>query len=698
MSTESLAGSRFLPKKTFIHTCLVAVLVLTICFQFSPIANAQDSNPSALCVARGNVIIGFIGEMRAFETRIATQAPSGVLRPGQSFPLNFATYPNCLLNCARVSSHSMTLRMMLGEAGPGSSRIRLAQVMQRIPMGPSDCDVKDTRQLTIAVPDPRLFGSDGTTAIETITIGVCPPNDRFPCAKQEIRVANSSRSGWSVTAPIAKIRALGAGPNRLPANREIKFSVSVTNGSDLILWPGGRASVVQLEKVSGPPFTSSIAPTSLDALGKGKTVSVELTLPPVQAGSYQFKACLIGFPRTGGGFEPIYCSNHRRFQIGSNLEAQIEVAEVYSGLSDYPANTPLSLYSRATNRTALPIGNRRLWARLDYWDIQNSDIQSRPPIHIGSVDAVSTKEIRFEPINLEPNVYFVRACIFLDGGENTNQTCGKEVRIVVGAKRRGVNKETRDQECTGGAILNGRQICVCPEGSTWSDDTFVCTAHTLPVKDYLNSCEGGREVHELTRECRCPSSRPHWDETRNRCVKQSLSCAAPFVLNARRNACVCPKGLTKIGNSCRKKSTKVPDRLKCPARAVKSGNKCICNGVAKWNRKTNKCVKPAVQVCSDKLRKKANGECCPSGTVARLNRCVKPALRCNRPLVLNSNRTKCVCPSGMRWNSSVGTCLKLKNAKTSCPKIRTRVDGKCCPKNQVARLNRCVKIKQRFKL
>lgn len=219
--------------------------------------------------------------------------------------------------------------------------------------------------------------------------------------------------------------------------------------------------------------------------------------------------------------------------------------------------------------------------------------------------------------------------------------------------------QNKDDACSGGRIPDARGECVCPEGQVYSTTyrrctepparqnpevvvscdgdqiwnrtkrTCECPRHrpvwnsrsrrcvklkALAPIQIQRKCTGGRIWNKTANRCACPTQKPVWNAKKKICVRQVQSCSKSFVLDKAKNACVCPAGSTKIGNSCRHKAAKQPDLLTCPAGAGKAGNRCICAKPSRW----------------DSIK----------------NVCRTRAPTCRSPFVLNRERSACVCRKG----------------------------------------------------
>jgi hypothetical protein len=154
--------------------------------------------------------------------------------------------------------------------------------------------------------------------------------------------------------------------------------------------------------------------------------------------------------------------------------------------------------------------------------------------------------------------------------------------------------------CTGGTVNRQDNVCICPadtEKVKRNNASWYC-------KPKAKTCSGGRIYDNYLKQCTCPSSKPSWNTKTQQCEKKAAVITTP----------PCQSGLY-------------------------------------WNGKRKRCE------CSDVKRRRSDGRCCPSGTEARLNRCVKVSggqtiapgaktpvtIRCDRGTV---RKGKCICPKG----------------------------------------------------
>lgn len=151
------------------------------------------------------------------------------------------------------------------------------------------------------------------------------------------------------------------------------------------------------------------------------------------------------------------------------------------------------------------------------------------------------------------------------------------VRVLVCPE--GARKKGRVCVCRGVAKWNkSRNQCRCPKGASWNGKS----CHVR-----LRCPEGSRKVGN---RCDCP--RPaRWSPARKKCVFPAQNrCKAPFKYDRGSRKCVCPRGFSKIGGTCRKRSTVRP--LRCPPGARKAGRSCICRRPAVWRASKNICQCP----------------------------------------------------------------------------------------------------------
>ncbi|MEM7428235.1 MAG: hypothetical protein AAF441_19260 [Pseudomonadota bacterium] len=646
------------PAAAVLGRCLTAGLLILLMVLGSAVgAYAQSASPTPSCYITPIPYSLLTGQhaVETYETRIATPAPARVLAPGESFPVNIRVNPKCAFDCFEVSPHSLKIRMRLGKSPGRSAWIRQGTQVGTVGFRTFDCDFNPTRQLTIKAPDPLTLGSSGDVAEEFVTLGICPDDVRFPCAKQLFRVRVGSVGGWRVGAPSPAQRALGDGPLRQPAGRELSFKVRVTNGSSRVLWEPNRA-FVRLDQVSGPQVSDRSAFVKLGSVGARKTVTKRILLPALGPGRYSFRACIGGLQNTAGAFEAEHCGKAVDFRVGSSAAVKFLVTPVTLGVNGAPSGERFSVSAIARNRSGFPLSGP-FSVRLDYWPRgtdQRLSVVARP---IANFARAQRSLLSFTVPALDGGVYMFRACLVPHGQTETAQVCGTPARITVGAKSGSATTGAGQVPCRGGTVRNGR--CVCPAGMVYNPN---------PGFKRCYRCAAGRA----------------WDAGKKRCVRTSAQKS-------------CPAGQVRVNGRCRQKANAAGAARKCGrgARYVK-GRGCVCPRGRRYDAKLQRCVRSARTQRCEQSRRKADGTCCAVGRIARGNRCLRrrPAARkCRRPFVFDRSRQACVCPRGFR---KIGNrCRKIAKRQPAtgvCPDRKRRlVSGRCCPKGTLARQNRCIR-------
>lgn len=683
--------------------------------------------------------------------------------PGQKYLVKYKYFADCYGYFREVEEYKLHMVATFGRDSSSVKTIEEKQIWKH------DCNEEIELWYEHTVPYPQNINPYFTKPATPITIKVCPENwaDVVHCASHNITVRNSLPGGWFVdlrqnssqNSSSSTLQFVGAaynytGRTTSAADKELIFIRTVDRNklsvNDLII---GRQIVESTEHFGAEEF------------------SFEDT--PPRDGTYHYKTCLEGEDTAGwptslcsGQVEVVVDKTARTWDPGG-----LVVIPPDGGFSRTTiANRAFQLSFSVRNRKAQnqPDGSMRFSVRR-----RNGGDGPFITVNEGELRAIRSRTTINEHFGHEPlpeGLYEFQLCL---GEPNLNSfsLCGSWSEITVTTNGQlppqpdapdGLGQ--LDLKCFFGQVYNrGSRTCECPTSDPiWDEATQTCVSLAVscaaPFLLYSEKngcvCPKGRskignscrqnppllncpaEAKKSGNKCVCAGS-AKWNSKTNKCVKPAQAqCSRPFVYSKSNSACVCPKGQTKIGNSCRVKPNTTPARLDCPAAAKQSGTKCVCAGAAKWDSKTNKCVKPARIQCNRPfVYSKSNNACvcpkgqskignscrpktnaapvrlnCPSGAKqsgnkcicakpakwnSKTNKCVKPTLQqCRKPLVYDKRASKCVCSGGTKWSSSANRCIGGATTAPTCsnPK-QLRADGKCCPKNTVARLNRCVRVK-----
>ncbi len=458
------------------------------------------------------------------------------------------------------------------------------------------------------------------------------------CGPPTILTADAAGTGkWNVSPVLTN--AAGKFSDKAPAGQSFRATVFINNLSVHSYGPGARFFTVWRRGAGGNAGQTIVFNGGLGAIASGRHVKKNFRLRPMTSGLYDFRACTAGTANAS----PVnsVCGTWSTIQIGAAKSGagDEEGTEACTGLRTFdrvnrtckcPANKPVwnAQARRCAAQIAVPLCsdpdrrradgnccpegtvarlNRCVRLKCPEGQIRLlGKCQKAPGIGLsgGSVTPCAAGQVRVGgKCTRLPSSGGGAANLCRDGAKFSSQrgcVCRRPARW---------NAKSQRCVCPRGARWNGKRciaVLTCPRGATKRGNACVC-AGAAKWNAARNSCRCPRGSSWTGSRCRavlrCPAGakkqgnscvcpRPQkWNKARNKCIKPAQRrCRSPFIYSAKKRACVCPRGLTRIGNSCRRRKSK--RRLHCPQGARKSGTRCICARPARWHRASNRCRCP----------------------------------------------------------------------------------------------------------
>ncbi len=519
-------------------------------------------------------------EIRSINIVQKSLAPARPLLPGQTYNMRYDVVSRCKVSCSYIKPFNLHIYATGVDNRDNIRSPNKLVGLERV--AEHDCDKVETRVIKLTVPDPAKVGGKQSDDVSWVTIAVCPPSSSHSCSSHTIEVRNTSDRGWQISAPSPRQRAIGAGVNRVASGKPVTLDTRLTNHTGRVLWPASGARL-RLQQVSGSPVTLP-EPVGVPEIGLRKSYTARFSVGPLSPGIYSFQACMYGL------------KDNRDFPIADACGPAVAVTAGVPDaagwkVSGFAVNIAGRLTDRARSgksfRGNFQVHNlsgqsyRRGTRFVTVWRRDPASSRLRK-IHSGDLGDVASGASVSRNIRVQPQRsgrYDFKVCTAGDrNARMINSVCGPWSPIAIGTS-------SRDK------AADDAQVVRCADPKRRRADGRCCPRGRVAR---LNRCVrvlvcagGSRKVGE---RCVCP--RPaRWSKARKKCIFPTQKrCTAPFKYDRGSRKCVCPRGFSKIGGTCRKRSKVRP--LRCPPGARKAGSACICRRPARWRASRNICQCP----------------------------------------------------------------------------------------------------------
>lgn len=432
---------------------------------------------------------------------------------------------------------------------------------------------------------------------------------------------------------------------------------------------------------------------------KIETRVIPLTVPdPAKVGGKQtddiswvtFAVCLPDqdYPCSSHTIE-VRNTSDRGWQISAPSPRQRAIG---AGVNRVVSGKPATLTARLTNHTG-----RVLWpasgARLRLKQVSGPQTTLPTPVRVPEIGLRKGHTASFRVGPLSPGIYAFQACLQGlkdDRGFPVADACGPAVALTAGVPDAAgwnvsgfaVNTAGKlTDRARSGKSFRGNLLVHNLSGQSYKRGTrFVTVWRRDPASQRLRKIHSG-DLGDIASGA---------SVSRNIRIQPQRSGRYDFKVctagdrNARIINSVCgPWSPISIGIAARSKDTENSQvDLKCRGDQVfnRATRTCACPASRpRWDAQAGQCVQQVqVALCANPKRRRADGKCCPSGQVARLNRCVR-VLVCPKGSRKVGNR--CVCPRPARWSPVRKKCVFPVQNRCKTPFKYDRGSRKCvCPR------------------